>query len=1106
MHAPRWLYAVVFALAVTPLALSAQQPATIIGRVTGDVGQPLGGVTVEIPALNIATVTRGDGAYLLNVPAARYTAGETVTLRAGTIGYRAGTETITIQPGSQTVNFTLAVDALRLDEIVVTGAGLEARAERMGTARSTVTEEQVVRASETNIVAALAAKTPNLLTTNSGGQPGTSQAIRIRGTTTLSGTGQPTFIVDGMVINNATRVGGFRGAAGSSLQGPAYANRAIDINPDDIESIEILKGPAAMSLLGASAGASGAILITTKRGRPGVTRFTLRSEAQIDRPVKYLPVQQRFTSGNWVETPTGSGILVPTATPCYANPTPGCTHNNPNWGPQIPAGTPVFDHGRALYETGRMFDQNLTMSGGTEATTFFLSLGALNHDGFVVGDSDQFERYTVRLNAGHEVRHNVRIGGNIAYAQTQGRFLDRGNSTNAIFLPAFRAPPDFDHRNYLDESFGLHRSYRFPQPRVTDLVRDRGWDNPFFVLNNHRNEQETGRVYGNVSLNWQALPWLAVNYVLGADHAADDRTEAYHPSASGGQAGGQLTRWQFTERIIDHTLTASASWTASPTLGGRVSVGQNLNEEYMRQVNVRGNTFIAPEPYKLENTVTRTLPSDREYRRRLAGHFAQAEFDIADQLFLTGRLRVDGSSTFGLDHTFAAYPGGQLAWIFTRTLNVPENLVSFGRFRLAYGQSGQEPLLYQLSDTFQGTTMFDFNPGSVMLPSLGGFGGLYSSTVRGNPDLRPERVGELDTGVDLAFFDGRADIGVTYYLSRASDVIFEVATPPSSGATSVVLNAGEIENRGWELLFNARPVQTPTFGLNVGLNWARNRNEVLSLGELAPGVPRLLTPFGVAFTGLGETMAILGHPVGAMRGTGFIRCGMSSGTIATPAASGATSLNVDQVCAGQPHGAVYIGANGFPITDPNPRVLGSSDPDWTAGLNLEAALRGVRLSAFLEHRQGGSTFNMTRGSMRQFGTHGDTDIRDHDPQPWINWLDHRKIVGNVFGPGADLPVVLGQTWFTGWTAQQDLLVEDATHTRLREVSLAYTFTQPWVTRTLGLSSIDARITGRNLFLVTDYAGYDPDINLGGAAAANRGIDWWVPPTARSFVFSVGLTR
>lgn len=1077
------------AVLALPAGVWAQDPAAITGRVTNEAGQPLPSVNVQIEAMGIGTITQANGRYQIIVPAGRIQAGQPVTVMANLIGYRAHSVVVNLAPGATIEqNFVMGIDALRLDEVVVTGAGLSARAERLGTARATVSDAQVARSSESNIVTALAAKAPNLVTTNSGGDPGANQSIRIRGTSTLGGSGQPAIIVDGTPVSNATRTQGMRGAAGSVLQGPAYSNRAIDINPDDIESIEILKGPAAMSLLGASAGASGAILITTKRGQAGATRFTLRSEMQVDRPVGFLPLQQRFTSGSGGNP-----------TPCLVNPTPACTHNNPNWGPLIPAGTPVYDIGRLLYDTGRLHDTNLTMSGGSEQTTFFLSAGVLDHNGFVTGDSDQFKRYTVRLNAGHAVRSNLRVGGNIAYAQTEGRFLDRGNSTNAIFLPAFRGPPDFDHRQYLDETNGLHRSYRFPMPRAQDLVRDRGWDNPFFVLNNHRNTQETGRVYGNLTMNWQPMPWLQVNYMLGADHAADDRSEGYHASASGGQVGGQISRHQFTERIIDHTLTATAAWTLSPTVSGTFSLGQNLNEEYMRQVYVRGNTFMSPALFKLENTVTRQLPSDREYRRRLAGHFAQAEVDYDQQLFLTGRVRVDGSSTFGLDNQFATYPGAQAAWVFTRSLNMPDDgVLSFGRVRLAYGQSGQEPGLYQLDDTFQGTSIADFNPGSLTLPSLGGWGGLYSSAGQGNPNLKPERVAEIDAGVDFGFFNQRIDLGVTYYLSNAKDVIFGVQTPASTGYTSVALNAGEIENRGWEVTFNTRPVVTRDVSLNVGLNWARNRNEVISLGEIAPGVPRELTGFGSSFTGLGQSFAMVGHPVGVMRGTSFLRCGISTGTVG--------GVNVSEACQGQPHGAVYIAANGLPVTDPNPRVLGNADPDWTGGLNLEAAVRGVRLTAFVEHRQGGNTFNMTRGSMRQFGTHADTDIRDQAARPWIDWLDHKSILGTAFGPGSDVPVQLGQDWFVGWTAQQDLLVEDATHTRLREVSIAYTFNQPWVSRTFGLSAIDARITGRNLWLRTDYTGYDPDIALGGAAIGNRGIDWWVPPTARSFVFSVGLTR
>jgi TonB-linked SusC/RagA family outer membrane protein len=1045
--------------------------------------------------MNIGTLTRPDGTYVLIIPAGRFQAGQTVQLRGQQVGYRAVTQEVTLQEGTVTQNFMLALDPLRLQEVVVTGAGLVARAERLGTARATVDSAMLQRSAEPNVITALANKAPNLVTTQAGGEPGASTAIRIRGTSTLAGTGQPTIIVDGMPINNVTRTGGLLGVGGSTLQGPAYPNRAFDLNPDDIESIEILKGPAAMSLLGASAGAGGAILITTKRGRPGITRYSLRSELQFDRPIRNLPVQQRFTSG-----------VDGAPTPCYRDRTPGCTHNNPNWGPRIAEGTPVYNHARDLFETGTMWDNTLTMSGGTEATTFYMSLSSLNHNGFIAGDADQYHRRTVRLNAGHGLRQNLRVNGNVAYTETDGRFVQRGNAINGLLLGALRAPPDWNHQEYLDPETGFHRTYRFPQPRAQDFVNgDRGFDNPFFVINAHENTNQVGRVYGNVNAAWQPLDWLSVNYTLGADYANDDRTEALHPSASGLQAGGNVVRWQFYDRIVDHTLTATASWQLNPQWSGTFSLGQNLNQQQTRQIWVQGNRLIAPFPFKLENTIERLVPVDQEFTRRLAGHFAQAEVDFAEQVFLTGRVRVDGSSAFGLDNQFATYPGGQAAWVFTRTFNIPENILQHGRLRVAYGESGQEPALYQLQDTFEGTEIIDFNPGSTLVPTLAGWGGLYSRFLLGNPEIRPERVREVDAGFDVSVLGGRADFALTYYASNADDVVFAVQQPPSTGWTQQSANTASIRNRGWEVVLNTRPISTPEFGATLGVNWAQNRNEVTDLGEIAPGIPRELTGFAVSFTGLGQTFAEVGQPVGIYRGTSFARCGISPGDLMI----GGTALS--ELCAGQPHGAVYLGANGFPVNDPNQRVLGSPHHDWTAGINAEVAFRGVRLSAFIDHRQGGEVLNMTRGSMEQFGTHANTDVRDHEGRPWNQWLDYDRF--QVFGPGTTaaegggpVPVTLGRTWFAGWTARQDLFIEDATHTRLRELSLAYTFTQPFVTRTLGLAGIDARISGRNLALWTDYSGHDPDVHVGGAALGNRGIDWWVNPTARSWVLSFGINR
>lgn len=1081
-------------LLVLPAGGWAQQVGTITGRVTNEAGAPLPGVVVQVDGMGIIDVTRADGRYQLVIPAARIGGGATVNVVAQLIGYRGRTEAVRVtQGGTAAQDFVLGVDPLRMEEIVVTGAGLQTRAERLGTARSTVDNQTIVRAAEPNIITALAAKAPNVVTSQASGEAGAGTAIRIRGASNF-GSGQPQIIVDGVPINNSSRVTG-----PSDLQGAVATNRAFDINPEDIESIEILKGPAATSIFGAAAGASGAILITTRRGQPGVTRWSLRSTTQFDQVANTLPLQRIYGSGT-------AGV----ATACLANPTPGCTHNNPTWGPRLPAGTPTYDHARELYETGLMFDNTLSVSGGSEQTRFFLSLGGLNHNGFIVGDNDRYQRYTVRLNADHQLRSNFRVGGNMAYAQTEGKFVGRGNTVNGLLLGALRTPPEFNNQQYLDEN-GLHRSYRFPLPRATDLINaNRGFDNPFFVINSHPNTGEVGRVYGNINWSWTPLDWLNVSHTVGADYANDDRTEAFHVSAGGAAAGGQLNRWQFYDRMLDHNLVATANFSLREGIGGTFSVGQNLNETYFRQISVAAQTFVAPLPYKLANTATRSTPTDAESRRRLEGYFAQAEFDINQQLFLTARIRNDGASTFGLDNQRTWYPGGQAAWTFTRMFNpLPENILSMGKLRIAYGQSGQEPPLYTLQDVMNTGGISDFTPGTTQVPNLNGFAGLWTAGGRGNPSIKPERVSETDAGVDLALFNGRMDMAVTYYHQNSRDVIFGVNVPPSTGALSQTLNAGELENRGWELALNVRPIQSPGLDLNVGMNWARNRNLVTGLGTIGDE-QRIVTGYSTSFTG-STTHVQVGYPLGVFRGFGFVRCGM---TEKDPNVAGGvknvglawTDPTISAACSGAPVGALYLGADGLPVRDPDERIIGDPNPDWTAGINAELTFRGIRMAAFIDHRRGGETFNMTRGSLQSLGVHQFTDIRDQAGRFEVLYPFGHD--GAVVGPGVGRDVQLGQAFFgnLGGLGVREHLMEDATHTRLREVSIAYTFANDWLQRRAGLGSVDVRVAGRNLGLWADYSGMDPEGHTAGSAVANRGIDWFTNPMSRAWVISVGLTR
>lgn len=1115
-----WLAAGLVFACLTPAISQAQDAVTITGRVTNEAGEPLKSASVTIRSLNIAAYVNESGNYRLTVPGARVS-GQQVALIARQIGYRAEAVFVRLGAGaSLTQNFKLVADPLRLDEVVVTGAGTAQVAERMGTARSSVDAATIMKTNESNVVQALAGKSPGVLTNAQGGDAGSSVAIQIRGAKTF-GTSQPVFIIDGVPINNNTRVQ-------SSLSGAPTPNRAADINPDDIESVEILKGAAATSIYGAAAGSAGAILITTKKGKAGLTQYSLRSTFQGDEPVKTIPMQQTYGVGTRGVAGGCSTLNCSLAAGSFFS-----------WGAKLPEGTPTYDHGAEIYESGRTIDNTLSMSGGSERTTFYLSAGQLNENGFVVGDNDYLKRYTVRLNGTHSLFENFTVGASGSYVQTATRGIDRGNAVNGLTLNAQRQPPEFNAKQYLDPVTGLHRSWRFPNPGPTSAVGtgafSRGFDNPFYSINESLLTGETGRYFGNVNANYKPFGWLAANWTLGADYNSDDRTDAYGQAASG-LNGGQLSRWQYYDRVIDHNLNLTATKQFGNNVGTSLTVGQNLNETYFRQIQVTAATLIAARPYKLSNTVTRQVPTDAETRRRVEGYFGQLNVDLYDQLFLQGRLRSDGNSAFGVGNQRATYPGASAAWSFTKALDLSKNLISFGKLRAAYGESGQQPPLYATQDVFATAAFSDFNPGSLQVPNLNGLGGLYASATRGNPGIRPERVKELELGTDLSFLNGKLDLSVTRYDSKSEDVIFQVPTPPSTGYTSIFLNAGSLSNKGWEVTSNFRPIQTKSVTFDMSANWGRNRNLVTSLGAIDPQLdgtilmptaencgpeaklPRCETGLPGSSSFSGQTTHVqVGFPLGVWRSVDFARCGRGLTTVSF----GGTSFDVGAACAGAPDGALFIAPNGFPITDPTTRAIGNPWPDWTGGLSGNLEIKGIQISAFLDHRQGGNVLNMTRSSMYQYGTHKDTEIRGETRTFGKDMLCHnitcKVLNGAVVGPGAGQAVVIGEGWFSDGTKGPGggqattagpitTRIEDATNTRLREVSVGYRFQQAWVQNIAGMQSLDVRLAGRNLKLWTDYSGLDPEVNLGGASNANRGIDWYNTPYSRSWVLSVTLNR
>jgi TonB-linked SusC/RagA family outer membrane protein len=1058
-----------------PVPASAQQTgeATISGQVLSDAGAPINSASVLIEGLGAGGLTHEDGHYRFTVPAASVHS-QRVTLTARVIGFKAQSLQLTLTPGPHTQNFTLAANPLRLGEVVVTGAGTETTREKLGNAISTVSAAQIQRSNEPNVVNALAGKAPNVQVVSQSGEPGASSYIRIRGIKSLSGNAQPLFVVDGMPIDNSTTAG-----AGGDLSGATAPNRASDINPNDIQSVEILKGAAAAAIYGARA-SDGVVLITTKSGHAGETRYSLRSNYSWDDVDKGVPLQTKYGQGSDGKAGTCSS--------------PDCSATSLSWGPLLDASTPTYDHWGELFHTGNSFDNNLSVSGGNERTTFYFSAGRLHQNGVIIGPNNWYTKDNVRLKATHQVFDNLTVGGNVAFVHDNGAFAQRGGNISGLLLGGLRTSPDFNQFPYLDPVTHLQRSFRFPHPSTTSLTTSRGYDNPVFVMYELPSTEETNRTIANLDVDYEPTDWLSVKYTLGGDYFGDSRLRGT-PFTASNAPRGQVDRGDISRLQIDHNLIATASHTFSPTFAGTFTLGQNLNSRTGSNLSSTGNGLIAPQPFTLGNTVTQQS-SQYDYTIHTESYFGQATADLFNQLYLTVALRNDGFSTFGASNPRAWYPKASAAWTFTNALGNTDQtgILSYGKLRVAYGETGKEPGVYSTLTTLN-SGGFGSGWGDFLNSAQGGFGGLYTSGTRGNDNLKPERQKEIEAGVDLGLFDQMADAGITYYNNDAVDVILSVPRAPTSGFTSQLVNGARIRNTGWEATFNIRPITSRQLSWDVGLQWSQNKTKVLDLD-------------GVDFIGAGGGTfadAVPAATVGgtfAFRGLGYVRCGVSSGDNLLD--NERNVIDLASACAGAPKGALYIDPTGFPVKDPVNRVVGDPNPHWLGSIRSTLRYGKWQFSALVDHKQGGQVANMTRGALHYFGTHKDTELRNVERTFGKDFFP-----GAVVGPGAGTPVMIGQDWYTGlgssYSGVVEPFLEDGTYTKLREIAIAYTLDQPFVQR-LGFSSVDLRVAGRNLHTWTNYSGVDPETNLAGASSLVQGYDFFNTPQTRSVVLSIGLNR
>lgn len=1068
------------------------QQRTVTGKVTAvDDGSALPGVNVVVKGTANGTVTDVEGNYTLAFSESN----------AVFVFSFVGMETKEVAVGANsTVDVQLAMDVTQLNEVVVNAIGDAVPKDRLGSAPSTVTGAAVISSGETGILNGLSGKAPGLMITRNGGDPGAGSYMQIRGQSTLMGNVQPLIVIDGMPMFNSYQDNG------NETGGVQQQSRLNDLNPEDIASIEVIKSAAAAALWGSRA-LNGVIVITTKKGSntKGKVNVTYSGTLSFDQVNKLPELQTAFGQGS-------GGV--------FQNNVPR------SWGDKIanrPGGADVYDlsggymvfpdnsirglvseknsrdtwdHGKEVFQTGHFLENNVSLSGGNDRSNFFASYSNLNQEGIIRQNSD-YKRNTFRVNASTMLTDKFQASANVSYSSIKSNRIQQGSNLGGIFLGGLRTPPDFDNGLFLGtfiDADGIAYPNRQSSFRnAIGSTTQPGFDNPLWTIGRNKSYSGLGRVIGNVELNYELTDWLNLKANMGVDNYTERRTDFVN-AASAILPGGQYTEQTITETQWNMNLYGVAKKKFSDNFGGGVTVGFNYNARDFNNIGGQGINFIVPDaPPSFNNTDPETnTPFNNATQVRTAASFFDINADIANQLFFNVTGRAESSSTFGPEtNSLFFYPSASVAWQFSQLLS-NKNLLNFGKFRVSYGVVGNEPLPYSNLTTYP-TQAYTESWGGTLAGGVYGVGGYQISATAGNPKIKPERKQEIEGGFDLRFWQDRVTFSATAFYNKATDVILTTDVAPSAGFGFIVGNAVTMENKGLEFSLEPTWVKAANgFTWSSTFIWSNVRNNVTNLAGAASVFLN-----GGGFSD-GSSRAVQGQPVGVLWGTYYAQ-------------------NED--------GSYVLDENGYPTLNPSEGVIGVTQPDYRASIGNTFRFKGLTLYALFDMQAGGQMWNGTRGALVNYGTAGSTaeettvsagdaaNIKTFDGSTVADagratenadgTYTFRGTVGD-FGGGK---VALDQAWYTatgGGFNVNGPYVEKANWSRLREVSLSYSFSGANFRRATKLNGITVGVTGRNLLLWTPYTGIDPETNLTGANIG-RGIDYFQNPNTKSFLFKLTIT-
>ncbi|MCX7762240.1 MAG: SusC/RagA family TonB-linked outer membrane protein [Candidatus Kryptonium sp.] len=1092
-------------LLLTVATLAFAQLGAIRGRVTdAQTGEALPGANVFLLNTVYGAASDAAGFYVIkNVVPGTY------TLVARYVGYQEFRQSVTVTPGDTiTVNVRLVPGLIQVSPIVVTAIGVEEERAKLGTSVSSVTGETILRTGYTNVISSIAVKAPGVFTIEAVGDPGAATRIVLRGPRSLQTANQPLIVVDGVPIWNST--------FGASVGNVSTISRNVDINPEDIESIEVMKGPAAAAIWGARA-ANGVIVIKTKSGSFSAAkkiRLSLKGRIHRSELLRPFPLQREFGQGqhgnfvfngllSWgdriADRPGGPDSL---ARPDY-----------PYSRIVVKRSKDTYDHATELFRKPTTWNYSIEISGGDEWGSFYLNAERLEEQGIILANSD-FKRTSIRANVSRRFAENITARVNAAYVKTSTNRIQQGSNISGLLLGAYRTPPDFNNLPYVVTYVSpagarfpnSHRSYRNAEG---DPARGVGYNNPFFTIYRNNTLFYTDRVFGSAEISYDPYKWLNITYRIGADYYTDRRNQLW-PFQDAAIPTGRVSREVISQFQINTDLMVRLKYQFNKIISGSFLLGAHLDHELTDNTFVQGTRFIlADAPPYILNTLD-YLPDEGKTIVRTGAFYGEIGVDVFDQVYVRLSGRNESASTYGArgKKTYF-FPSGSVAWEFTKLpFFTTQPIITFGKLRAAVGVAGVRPPAY-VTRTYYVNASFGNGWGPVTNAIYYGGGSVQSSQL-GNPEIKPELTTEVEYGIDLRLLSDRLSISATRYTNKTKDAILNVAVPPSSGFSTRWANTAKIDNKGTELQVIAEWLRLGSFSWTTTINWSQNKNTVV---ELAPGIE------SIALAGFVDpsSRAVRGYPMGVLYGSRWERW-----TRDTTVTIGGRQYQFKA-------GSIRVDANGFPVPSPIYGVLGDPNPDWRAGFINTLRFGRLTLNVVVDVAKGGKIWNGTKGALYYFGTHGDqnwwTTISADEANTLKNYLGltpnqfmatyptrnvyRRNPDGTVsfrgyvadFGGGR---VIVDEYYFysgpgSGFTGPAEQFMEDAGYVKLREVSLTYNLPL----RRFGLESIDLGVILRNMKIWTKYTGIDPETNLTGPTNG-QGLDYFNNPPMRSIVFSISV--